>query len=152
MDALCAELEADLYNAGQSADEIKTSLYSQMKKQIIMSYEAVKEKLKFSKHTFELVGYDFMVIPSHGGTDTTRCFEVRLIEANTNPCLEESNALLKAYLPRMADDMLKIVLDPLFGTQAISSLNKSDEQEKSQFVYPVDGYLDNENMWLQIGQ
>ena len=94
-----------------------------MKTQIIMSYEAVRDKLKFSKHTFELVGYDFMVVPSHGGTDTKSCFETRLIEANTNPCLEESNALLKAYLPRMADDMLKIVLDPLFGTQS-SSLGK----------------------------
>ena len=90
-----------------------------------MSYEAVRDKLKFSKHTFELVGYDFMVIPSHRGTETKSCFETRLIEANTNPCLEESNALLKAYLPRMADDMLKIVLDPLFGTQCISLSKKN---------------------------
>ena len=69
--------------------------------------------MKFTNHTFELVGYDFMVIPS---SDDKANFETRLIEANTNPCLEESNQLLKAYLPRMADDMLKVVLDPLFGT------------------------------------
>jgi hypothetical protein len=43
-------------------------------------------------------------------------FEVRLIEVNTNPCIEEPNSLLKMYVPRMLDDMLKIVLDPLFGT------------------------------------
>jgi len=41
-------------------------------------------------------------------------FEVRLIEANTNPCIEEPNELLRSYVPRMLDDMLKIVLDPLF--------------------------------------
>ena len=42
-------------------------------------------------------------------------FKVYLIEANTNPCLEESNALLKTILPRMVDDMLNIVMDPLFA-------------------------------------
>lgn len=74
MDDLCVELQSDPYNSGQTTDGIKADLYQQMKKQIIMSYEAVKEKLKFHKHTFELVGYDFMVIPSHGGTDTKSCF------------------------------------------------------------------------------
>ena len=38
-----------------------------------------------------------------------------LIEVNTNPCLEESNELLKNLLPRMLDDMLNIVLDPFFN-------------------------------------
>ena len=38
-----------------------------------------------------------------------------LIEVNTNPCLEESNELLKKLLPRMLDDMLNIVLDPFFN-------------------------------------
>ena len=33
-----------------------------MKQQIVISYEAVKEKLKFAKFSFELVGYDFMII------------------------------------------------------------------------------------------
>jgi len=42
-------------------------------------------------------------------------FEVKLIEVNTNPCLEEPNALLAMLIPRMLDDMLRIVLDPLFS-------------------------------------
>ena len=37
-----------------------------------------------------------------------------MIEVNTNPCLEESNQLLKFMLPRMLDDMFNIVMDPLF--------------------------------------
>lgn len=69
-----------------------------------------------------------------------------MIEANTNPCLEESNALLKAYLPRMADDMLKIVLDPLFGTQ----LNTMERGNTDAFTYPIEGYADNDNMWSLI--
>jgi hypothetical protein len=47
-------------------------------------------------------------------------FETRLIEVNTNPCLEEPNAILKTYLPRMADDMLRLTIDPLFGTVPMS--------------------------------
>ena len=38
-----------------------------------------------------------------------------LIEVNTNPCLEESNFLLKRLLPRMLDDMLNLMVDPLFN-------------------------------------
>ena len=41
---------------------------------------------------YELFGYDFIIDEE---------FKVWLIEVNTNPCLEESSALLKAILPRM---------------------------------------------------
>ena len=73
-------------------------------------------------------------------------FETRLIEANTNPCLEESNALLKDYLPRMADDMLKIVLDPLFGTQT----HQLERGNTDAYTYPVEGYSENDSMWTLI--
>ena len=33
---------------------------------------------------------------------------------NTNPCLDESNDLLKHLVPRMMDNMLSIILDPIF--------------------------------------
>ena len=93
-----------------------------------------------------------MVIPSD-----EKNFETRLIEANTNPCLEESNALLKAYLPRMADDMLKIVLDPLFGMQSAATAQRSQQKDGDvqsvgdiQSVYPVEGHGDTDNMWKLI--
>ena len=41
-------------------------------------------------------------------------YQVRIIEVNTNPSLEESNDILLALVPRMLDDMFKIVLDPIF--------------------------------------
>ena len=87
------------------------------------SYEAVRSKLRYSKHSFELVGYDFMVVPVPQDDESTNAnclFETKLIEANTNPCLEESNQLLRELIPRMLDDLLKIVLDPLFGTTLVS--------------------------------
>ena len=37
-----------------------------------------------------------------------------LIEVNTNPCLEESNALLRALIPRMLDDAFKLTLDVIY--------------------------------------
>ena len=128
-----------------------------MKTQIKHSYEAVRQKLKFAKHTFELVGYDFMVVPiqeppMEGDTSSVpQCsFKTRLIEANTNPCLEESNQLLKKMIPRMLDDMLKIVLDPLFGTTLAPNAMSANETENGMAVeinYPVEGYDDNVNMF-----
>ena len=41
-------------------------------------------------------------------------FKVYLIEVNTNPCLEESSQMLRQYLPRMIEDMLKITIDQTF--------------------------------------
>ena len=40
-----------------------------MKEQILHSYEAIRSKLRFSKHSFELVGYDFMVVPVYDSDD-----------------------------------------------------------------------------------
>ena len=45
------------------SEQIRDSINEQMKQQIIISYDSVKSKLKFNKYSFELVGYDFMVVP-----------------------------------------------------------------------------------------
>ena len=54
----------------------------------------MRKKLNASQRNFcfELFGYDFIIDED--------C-KVWLIEANTNPCLEESSALLRVLLPRM---------------------------------------------------
>jgi hypothetical protein len=106
--------------------------------------KACKSHIKLHKHTFELIGYDFMLIPGQQESP----FEVRLIEVNTNPCIEEPNTLLKQYVPRMLDDMLKIVLDPLFSEVEINKV--TPQQQQSGF--PVDGVPNNENMWTKIFQ
>ena len=72
---------------------------------IVDSMKAVKGKMTMHKNTFELLGYDFIIDEK---------LNTYMIEVNTNPCLEESNQLLKNMLPRMLDDMLNIVMDPLF--------------------------------------
>lgn len=40
-----------------------------------------------------------------------------LIEVNTNPCLQQSSALLKKLLPRMLDDAFKLTLDLVYPLQ-----------------------------------
>ena len=53
-----------------------------------------------------MFGYDFILDED---------FNVWLIEVNTNPCIEESSSILKIYLPRMIDDMLKLSVDTMFS-------------------------------------
>jgi hypothetical protein len=43
-------------------------------------------------------------------------FNCWLIEANTNPCIEESSKLLEMLIPRMIDDMFKLTIDPIFSS------------------------------------
>jgi hypothetical protein len=78
-----------------------------MKNIIKQSLLAARKKLNEGgmKLWFELFGYDFMMDEDLG---------VWLIEVNTNPCLEESSQLLKRYLRRMVEDMVKIEVDAHF--------------------------------------
>ena len=109
-------------------------MYDDMQKkiceQIVHSLKAVKSKLVFRKSCFELMGYDFIV---------DREMNMHLIEVNTNPCLEESSALLRTLLPRMVDDMLKITVDQAF----VNNNNASSP-------YKVNNYTDEENLWNLI--
>eukprot|EP00397_Hematodinium_sp_SG-2012_P005935 GEMP01005960.1.p1 GENE.GEMP01005960.1~~GEMP01005960.1.p1 ORF type:complete len:354 (+),score=48.12 GEMP01005960.1:1005-2066(+) len=60
----------------------------------------------FKQVSFQLFGYDFM-LDEEG--------EIFLIEVNSNPCLEQSSAMLSDLIPRMLDEMFKICIDPSFG-------------------------------------
>ena len=75
-----------------------------MKAQTQMSLQAIKKKLNPHKRVqcFEIFGYDFILDSD---------FNTWLIEANTNPCLEESSELLRTLLPRMLNDAMKLSLD-----------------------------------------
>ena len=54
------------------------------------------------KQCFEIFGYDFIIDSD---------FNVFLIEANTNPCIEESSSILKVLIPRMINDALTLTID-----------------------------------------
>lgn len=80
-----------------------------MKNYVKMSLESVKSKINVNRRNvncFEIFGYDFIL---------DREYNTWLIEANTNPCLEESSSLLKMLLPRMLNDAFKLTIDLIKG-------------------------------------
>ena len=129
-----------------------------MAKLIIDSMKSVKGKFLQQRYTFELLGYDFILDEQ---------MNTILIEVNTNPCLEESNKLLRGMLPRMVDNLFCIVMDPLFGQiQENGSVARVQDKYKSKFPLPASafheggdgegrgnehpGYKDDENLWKYI--
>lgn len=83
-----------------------TSIYPQIKKLVVDSFEAVKYKMNHEKRSncFELFGYDFMI---------TNEFNVLLIEVNTNPCLETPCSLLSSMISSVLDNTFRVTLDPI---------------------------------------
>ena len=69
-----------------------------------LTLTSVRQKMNKNnrKFCFEIFGYDFMI---------DNFFNPWLIEVNTNPCLEESNKLLRMLVPRMLDDAFKLTVD-----------------------------------------
>jgi hypothetical protein len=63
--------------------------------------------------------YDFMV---------TDQFDVYLIEANTNPCMEFSCPLLEALLSQLMEDTFRVAVDPLFPPPTTSARSRSCEE------------------------
>lgn len=94
-----------------------------VKKFVVDSMKAAKGKLVPQNYTFELFGYDFLIDEEMNAV---------LIEVNTNPCLEESNQLLKYLLPRMVDDLMNITMDPLFFPS---------EQSKYKSTFNLPGHI-----------
>lgn len=73
---------------------------------IIDTFLSVKKKMNPSNrhNCFELFGFDFLLDED---------FRIWLIEVNHNPFLGTPNNYMKGLVPRMIDDMLKIVVDPV---------------------------------------
>ena len=92
---------------GKKPISVRNDIVEDMKFIVSKTIDSVKCKLnqKKRKGCFELFGYDFMC-----DNDLT----VWLIECNTNPCLDESSALLRRILPRMLDDAFKLTIDREF--------------------------------------
>lgn len=86
---------------------VREHFIPRMKDLIIDSFLATKSQLNPNKrkHCFELLGYDFLIDED---------FRLWLIEINTNPYFGVPNAFIAGLLPKMMDDLLDIVLDPIY--------------------------------------
>jgi hypothetical protein len=92
---------------------------------IIDSFLCVRDKMNPNerKGSFELFGFDFLLDED---------FRIWLIEINHNPYIGTPNAYMKTLVPRMIDDMLKIVLDPYLKPRQTPN---PDEENGFELLY-----------------
>ena len=95
----------------KSQDGLDVDFYKMYREEMLPIIEttlmSVRQKINKNNRKFcmEIFGYDFMV---------DAAMRPWLIEVNTNPCLEESNQLLRQLIPRMLDDAFKLTVDVMF--------------------------------------
>ncbi|CDW72701.1 tubulin-tyrosine ligase family protein [Stylonychia lemnae] len=130
-------LDQYVFDSDSSKILVKEEIVFKFKQLIMRSIFATRKQLdpNHRKSCFELFGYDFIMDED---------FNVWLIEVNTNPCIEESSNILKIYLPRMIDDMIKLSVDQHFQ-DAFQIYREPPNLNLPSF--PVKGYEDDENMW-----
>lgn len=73
--------------------------------------------------TFELFGFDFLIDED---------YRVWLIEVNSNPYLGMPNEYMKQLLPKMMNDMCKLVLDPIYEPRNVP---ESDRRNDFEILY-----------------
>ena len=86
----------------------KSEVYPKMKKIVTDTIKATWKRLDPKKrtHTFEILGYDFML---------DEMYSPWLLEINTNPCLALSGSYLAKLIPMMLTHAFEIALDQLFS-------------------------------------
>ena len=128
--------------------DFKKEIFPKIQNIIKFCFQSVKTKINEMnrKYTFEIFGFDFMIDCN---------FEPFLIEINTNPGLEESSPLIKMLIPRMLDDALRLTVDKEFNTiYYFDGIELSSKDKTCEYIYqspfPVNGYLNSENMFRFI--
>jgi len=114
------------------------NIYSKICEVVKVTMQCCKDKINAydRKHCFEIFGYDFMIDEE---------LKPYLLEINTNPGLEESSDLIRALVPRMIDDALRLTIDNMFHTEYSFDTNNGYKTP-----YPVINYSDQENLWDYI--
>lgn len=90
-------------NKANFVDQVYPEMVKIVKDTVISTCDKLDPKRRL--HSFELLGYDFMI---------DEFFRPWLIEVNTNPCLALSGPYLSKLIPKMLEDALHIVLDQFF--------------------------------------
>lgn len=84
-------------------------------------------------HTFEILGYDFLIDED---------FKVWLIEANTNPCLELSSPSLARIIPAMVENSFRIAVDQIFPEPLSSKRASTELLPENRFELIFSEYID----------
>lgn len=84
-------------------------------------------------HTFEIIGYDFLIDED---------FKVWLIEANTNPCLELSSPCLARIIPAMVENAFRVAVDQIFPEPLSSKRLNAEMLTENKFELIFNEYVD----------
>ena len=87
--------------------DIKRDLIERIQDLIIDTFLSARRTLnpKNCKGSYELFGFDFLIDED---------YRIWLIEVNTNPHLGMPNEYMKQLLPRLMNDMCRLVVDPFY--------------------------------------
>ena len=101
--------ELDL-NYAEKKINVYKDIMDKVKEIIKLTMMSVKKRINANnrQYCFEIFGYDFMMDEE---------FNMFLIEINMNPGIEESSPWIKAIVPRMLDDALRLTVDKVFNTK-----------------------------------
>lgn len=100
--------------------KLEDFFYPRIKDVIIDVFLSAKRKFNplNRPNVFELFGFDFLIDED---------FRVWLLEVNTNPYLGTPNEYMRQLVPRMINDTLKIVVDPVLPPKTVPEpLRKND--------------------------
>lgn len=105
-----------------------THFIPRMKDLIIDTFMATHHQLNPNrrKHCFELLGYDFLIDED---------FRIWLIEVNTNPYFGVPNAYIADLLPKMMDDLLDLVLDPVYPPASVSEGRSQNRPNDFELIH-----------------
>lgn len=117
---------------------VNDTIFPEIKRLTTLSIVAASEELIQTdiRQSFELLGYDYMV-----GED----FKPKLIEINSNPCLEFACPLLTRIISSLIENVVRTGLDPVFPpppeglrTKACEEIIQEIESEENLFtqIYP----------------
>lgn len=112
--------------------KIKEQLFPKIRSYVSMVIQSVKRKINCNRRRFcfEILGFDFMI-------DNFQ--KIWLIEANVNPCIEQSSNFLTNLIPRMLDDAFKLTIDKIFP--------RPYTIEEPPCTHKINGYANKENLW-----
>ena len=101
---------------------VEETILPRIKDIVIDSFLCVKNKMNPNnrKNVFELFGFDFLLDED---------FRIWLIEINYNPFLGMPNAYMQELVPRMINDLLKIVIDPVLKPKNIHEPERPNDFE-----------------------
>lgn len=107
---------------GQYNLTVEDHIIPRIKDIIIDTFLCVRKKMNANnrENCFELFGFDFLLDED---------FRVWLIEVNYNPFLGTPNEYMRGLVPRMIEDMLKIVLDPVLKPKYVPEAERENDFE-----------------------